>query len=344
MPNGDLPLLGPRLQYEDYFIWDSSVVEFQSTLYRYALIATKSANPNDRHERARLVLVTSRNGGEKWKEEPDFNVRPNTGSPVWPNHVIWTSNPVVRTVAPGTHEFLLFITGRSSEDGRTQKIGLCRSHNGIEFDAPRVILDPITAPLAEFGYDATDSDGVYPAWRDPFPFLDPETQTWHLFFATKPLHPRPAGPVGTVGHAVAVDDSLERWQLLRSLELPQYYHQLEVPSVVYSGSRYYLFVSTQNNPAATNNMEKEAAFRAYTCRELDGRWKKVRGYTDFLFGPEVYGGTVFPREGNAGALAAVAFHSEDTAHELAGTAITPIEWEAPTRERPWPAPKVTFES
>ena len=325
------------LAIEGQYIWDSTVVEHRNTLYRYALSADRGLETNKRHDFARLRLATSNDGGSTWIDEGSpFENRPEgiwpTGT--WPDHVIWTSTVSVRQTSSGD-EFILMITGRSKMDGFVQKIGMATSKDGRNFSDPVVILDPLTHPAKERGYDTQDVDptkDVIMAWRDPFLFHDHTDKKWHMFFAAKPINSTKSMPRGTVGHAVALDDTLSNWELREPLQLPLYYQQLEVPSVIYREGEYFLFVSTQNSPLKETNREKEAAFRGYRAPSILGPWKPVYESTDFIFGHEVYGTTVFRKGDEA---FAVAFFSEDTPWPVVGTPIVPITWQNQ-------APSITF--
>lgn len=318
------PPLG-SLDVPDNWIWDSSVVEYDGVLYRYALSASKEWSRDERHDHAELRLATFSSDDDVWQDK-GIVVQAEEDA-AWPNLVIWTSNAIVRLTEAGTPEFVLAITGRNSDDGFIQRIGIAKSTKGVKFTEPKLVLGPDGPSVAERGYDVTDLNPlkeVIMAWRDPYLFLDPNDGRWHLFFAAKPLHPNPAGPVGTVGHAVASDSTLEEWELLEPLHLPQHYHQLEVPSVIFRNGEYFLFVSTQNNPLMKTNFEKEAAFRGYRSDSITGKWKSIYEGSDLVHDHKIYAPTIFQRED--GSFWAVAFYSEDTPWQIIGTPIVPIQW------------------
>ncbi len=318
------PPLG-SLDVPGNWIWDSSVVEHNGVLYRYALSASKKWSRDERHDHAELRLATLGARDATWQDKGIVIEAEQDAE--WPNLVIWTSNAIVRLTEDGAFEFVLAITGRNIDDGYLQRIGIAKSMNGVKFTPPKMVLAPEGPNVAERGYDVTDlnpSKEVIMAWRDPYLFLDPNDERWHLFFAAKPLNPNPLGPVGTVGHAVASDSTLEVWELLQPLDLPQHYHQLEVPSVIYRGGEYFLFVSTQNNPLMKTNFDKEAAFRAYRADSITGKWKSIYEGSDLVHNHKIYAPTIFQRED--GSFWAVAFYSEDTPWHIIGTPIVPLQW------------------
>lgn len=325
------PIPEGALYIEGCYIWDNTVVEYQDKLFRYALSADRNLDIAQRHEHARLRLAISEDGGKSWMNKSEiFQLRQG----IWPDHVIWTSTANVRQTPDGD-EFVLLITGRSTGDGRIQKIGLATSRDGQNFGHPVVVLDPLSQPAAELGYDVIDVDqeDVIMAWRDPFLFCDPNDQRWHLFFAAKPIRSTKMNPIGTVGHAVAMDDTLKQWDLQAPLELPLKYAQVEVPAVVYRDGEYFLFVSTQDHPLRQTNKEKGAAFRGYRSKAIRGPWNPIYGSKDRIFGDEVYGTTLFQRGAETWG---VAFYSEDSDWPIIGTPMAPMVW----RQR---NPSLTFE-
>ncbi len=304
------------------YIWDSWIVDDHGTLDRYALSAPKKGyTPNERHEHAFIRRAVSTDGGRTWQDRgPVITPQPKG---TWPDLVVWTSSVLLRKDARGRKEFLMFITGRSKEDGETQRIGLTRSSDGQHFSVPKVILNP----SARLGYDITNGDGIIMAWRDPFVFRDPADGRWNMFFSAKSKDAcgviRP-----TVGHAVATDDTLAHWKLLPPLKLPQYYHQVEVPYMLYHQKRYYLFVSTQNNPLMPTNEGKEAAYRGYVGDSITGPWKLIYKDTDRIYGHKIYAPTLFEMPPHSGNYAAVSFYSLDTGCPLTGTPIIDMQWSA----------------
>lgn len=311
---------------EGQYIWDSWIVEDEGVLHRYALSAPKKGyTPNQRHEHAFVRHAISRDGGLSWEDEgPAVTPQPKG---TWPDHVVWTSSVMLHKNGKGEKEFLMFITGRSEEDGETQRIGLTRSKDGQHFSVPQVILNPSET----MGYDITDGDGIIMAWRDPFLIQDPTDGRWHMLFSAKSKDScgviRP-----TVGHAVADDGSFTQWTLRRPMRLPQYYRQVEVPYMLQRNGKYYLFVSTQANPLEPNNVGKETAYRGYEGDSITGPWTLVYDQTDRIYGHKIYAPTLFERHHGKGDYAAVSFFSGDTGCPITGTPIVDIHWDGQVPE------------
>lgn len=308
------------------YIWDSWIVEDEGILHRYALSASIKYIPNERHQHAFVRHAISVDGGLSWIDEGPA-VTPVTNHS-WPDHVIWTSSIMLRREG-AKKEFLMFVTGRSTEDGWTQRIGLARSADGYHFGPPELILSPTQA----FNYDISDDDGIIMAWRDPYVIQHPRSREWHMFFSAKMRDE--AGQIRpTVGHAIAKDAGFAAWELRPPLRLPHYYHQLEVPYMIHRNGRFYLFVSTQNHPLKDNNKDKQTDYRGYVSETMTGPFEPVYSHhhQDKVYGHKIYAPTLFQRPGGSGDYAAVAFFSGDTPHPLTGTPIIPIQWRGHTPE------------
>ncbi|MCU7917439.1 MAG: glycoside hydrolase family 68 protein [Candidatus Thiodiazotropha sp. (ex Epidulcina cf. delphinae)] len=318
------------------YIWDSWIVEDEGTLHRYALSApSDKLTPNERHQHAFVRHAISQNGGVTWQDMGPA-IQPSGKKGVWPDKVIWTSSVMIREV-DGEKQFLMFITGRNEEnnDEMNQSIGVSTSKDGHHFTSPQIILPP-TEQVTKLGYDITNDDGIIMAWRDPFVIQDPATRKWHMFFSAKSKDA--CGTIRpTVGHAIATDNTLMNWQLEEPLKLPQHYRQLEVPYMIARGGKYYLFVSTQNNPTMDNNRDKEAAFRGFVSDEtIIGQWELLYTVnegqeTDKIFGHQIYAPTIFEKKRGSGEYGAVTFFSLNTMCPLTGSPIVEIRWR---NERP----------
>ena len=320
---------------EGQYIWDSWIVEDDGVLHRYALSAPSAKlTPNERHQHAFVRHAVSHNKGLTWVDKGP-SIEPSGVKGVWPDKVIWTSSVIIREIE-GEKIFVMFITGRNEEDNdeMNQKIGIATSKDGHNFSPPTIILEP-SRQAVNLGYDIGNDDGIIMAWRDPFVIQDPATGKWHMFFSAKSKD-----SLGTIrptaGHAIATDNTLTNWDLQKPLSLPQNYRQLEVPYMIAKNGKYYLFVSTQNNPTMDNNKAKEAAFRGFVSKEsISGNWELLYQYedgqeTDKIFGFEIYAPTIFETTRGSGEYGSVTFFSLGTMCPLTGSPIVSIDWKAET--------------
>lgn len=296
------PLPEGGYKVEGQYIWDGwlmdAVENGKPVLFRYALSANANLKPSERHDVAAVRFASSRDAGRSWKDE-GLIFSPRTDG-VWPNQAVWTSNTMI---IDGT--WYLWMTGRSREDyvpgkprqgmGTLQKIGRATSKDGRTWSQPEVLLDGTTSEALQLGYDVTEDDKVFTAFRDPMVFKDPDFSTnnkLHMVFATKERvtfsdgERKAIAVLPTVGHAISTDKTgdFKKWELQRPLRLPHYnalndydlsrlqspakIRQVEVPYVVNRVDRNgkthtYLFISTQHNPEEPTNDLKQAAFRGY---------------------------------------------------------------------------------
>jgi beta-fructofuranosidase len=297
----------PQSFYSDeFYIWDNWILKDGANLHRYYLAASKEFTPDERHENAYIRHAVSRDEGKTWKDLGAV-LEPNADGD-WPNLVVWSGSAIKYR-----DEILLFVTGRSKEDGLLQRIGLARSKDGHNFSDIKLIL----SPEEKFNYDISDEDGVIMAWRDPFVFLDPESDSYHMLFAAKEKN----GDIikASIGHAIALDESLENWKLLEALDLSESFPQIEVPSLIYKDGDYYLFVSTQNHPLEKTNLKKEAEFKYYKSNSLTGAWILEAN----LAKSDLYAATVF--ELTPGEYYATAFWSEHMPKPISATPIFKLQ-------------------
>lgn len=126
----------------------------------------------------------------------------------------------------------------------------------VEFDnfsQHRIILEAD----GEIYQEATgiDETGTVFAFRDPFIYIDPETNKFYMTFTG-----REAGDIttynGAVGLAEAVDNDLTQWRLLPPLVVTNINSELERPHFILHNNKYYLYFSTHIEKFAPEVMDR----------------------------------------------------------------------------------------
>jgi sucrose-6-phosphate hydrolase SacC (GH32 family) len=327
----------------DLLLWDNWLVEDGGTLFRYSLFATNDSEVIH-HQRAAVMLATSKDGGKTWKKEGPallpFKDRPGT----FPDYVVWSSS-VLKAKAGAGKEFRMFFTGRNEAEGLIQGIGLAVSRDAKEWKVVKRVLSPFDPRVAALGYDITDDDGVFPAFRDPFVFVDDDGKS-HMYFAAK-MKRADGSIVATVGHATSTDRGHEEWKLEKPLVFPKYYHQTEAPQVIRKDGKIFLFISTQDDANKLNNMDKKCAFRGFVSTGgPTGPWEPLysRGEAPFpskpekIYGPELYASTVFEDGEGSGRYRVGSFFSEHTKWPFANLPLYEISWKGGKPYFGFPAP------
>ncbi len=248
-----------------HYLWDHWTVAYDSRLYRFSLVAPRQLSPDERHFRSELHYWISEDG-ELW-EHRGVAVRP--GEPgSFDAQAIW-SGCAAASGEPGGR-LTLFYTGVAEGAERLQTISaafLDGDGGGFE-KLGRPVLEPTEHP----DYDLGAGEAIR-AWRDPCVFRLEDG--WHMVFSAK--RRSPDEEKGALGHAVAVDESLERWELRPPLDLPAAYLQMECPAVVEHDGEIYCFVTTRDRVLSPRDLAVPGnhagdALRVYRAPALDGPW------------------------------------------------------------------------
>ncbi|MGD9171269.1 MAG: hypothetical protein PVI97_14590 [Candidatus Thiodiazotropha sp.] len=75
-------------------------------------------------------------------------------------------------------------------------------------------------------------------------------------------------------------------------------------------------------------LRKDAAFRGYVGKNVDGPWELIYNDTDRVYGHKIYAPTLFEKTHGSGDYAAVTFFSEDTGCPITGTPVVDIDRDA----------------
>lgn len=221
------------LRLADRFVWDFWTISHAGTHHLYALSAPRHADPETRHDAARVDHATSRD----WREWTHHGPVLEAGAAgAWDDLAIWTGSVAAR---PGGG-FAMLYTGRSrGEGGRVQRVGLALSddlHEWTKHPGPVIGADPAH-------YRTADADGLC-HWRDPW--LEWRDGRWHAWITAQ----RPGGDPalsGTVAHATS--DDLVAWTVHPPVTDEALAEHLEVPQVL--GDRMLANVYPHHVPAAS---------------------------------------------------------------------------------------------
>ncbi|QDS98528.1 glycoside hydrolase family 68 protein [Adhaeretor mobilis] len=244
---------------EHLYRWDNWTTRsrIDNRLHRFSLTAPRELNPDERHLNAIISHWVSTDG-TSWEPWGAALSPGKEGAP--DEQAVWSGSAVDLPTG-----LALFYTGVSRGPQSRQTICVAFSGNGRDFiKHPTPILEPCPD-----GYDITDTDGVIMSWRDPHVFNLPADNSWHMLFGAKHTGDTPRG---TIGHAVAEDDTLLRWNLRPPLDLPSNYTQMECPSILLSGKQIFLVCSSKDHLVPD---EKQAglATRVFSAKDIDGPWK-----------------------------------------------------------------------
>jgi beta-fructofuranosidase len=210
------------LRLPDHWVWDSWYArDDDGTWHAFFLRASRALlDPRRRHLRASIGHAVSTDQ-RSWRLLPDALVAAD--APAWDDLATWTGS----TVRGPDGRWHLFYTGVShGERGLVQRIGLAVSDDLTTWHrhgtAPLVEADPVW-------YEQLDPTAWYEqAWRDPWVFLDPAGDGWHMLITARANH-GPADGRGVIGHATSPD--LLQWTVRPPLSAPAGFGHLEVPQV-----------------------------------------------------------------------------------------------------------------
>ena len=164
------------------------------------------------------------------------------------------------------------------------------------------------------------------AWRDPWVFRDPASETWHMLVTARANHGSDFGR-GVIGHAISND--LATWQALPPISAPQSgFAHLEVPQMLELEGRWLLLFCCY---AARLANQRRGSMGGIWIAPSQGPAGPVDVAAARLLLPERYyaGRAVQERDGN---WALMAFVNEDTGRGFSGT-ITRSDAAATRRRR-----------
>lgn len=260
-----------------------------------ALSAPATGHPEDRHDRARLRLLTRTDG--RWCDRGDvFEPGSSLGSREWSGSAVRRPDGTVATfyTAAGLPD-----TGRPTFHQRVvaARSRLVDTANGVTFgpDAEhREILrghGPHYLPANEFD----GGPGKIRAFRDPYWFRDPaDGREYLLVAASVPWGDRFMGAI-----ALAAGTSGGGWELGPPLVLADgINHEIERPHIVIHHSRYYLFVCTSRQSFHPAGVAPTGLY-GFVAPAIDGPYEPLNGSGLVIQNPpeqpdQAYGWLVLP--------------------------------------------------
>jgi beta-fructofuranosidase len=216
------------LGFEDRWIWDFWLVRAGEEHHVFYLQAPREIDhPDERHWHASIGHARSQDL-RHWKVLPDALAPGPAGS--WDDASTWTGS----VISAFDRWFLLYTGTAKSDRGLVQRIGLAESDDLLRWRKhPEPVLE------ADQRWYETFEDRAWHdlAWRDPWVFVHPEDQQFHVFVTARTRVGDPGGR-GVIGHARSTD--LHHWQVLAPVTEPMGFGQMEVPQLVALGDRWYL--------------------------------------------------------------------------------------------------------
>lgn len=264
-------VLGDGLVY-----WDAwPLLTEDGSLYRtadgdrlwFALAAPRSDDPDERHSRARIHLLTERDG----RFTPRGPAMPDHWSP---GSREWSGSAVID---PGSHTLTLAFTaaGRRGEAATTFEQRLFRATGTLAGTKITGWSMPEEFVVADGHHyqrvvQATGEIGKIKAYRDPDMFRDPaDGREWTIFTASSAR--APGGYDGVIGASV---DGVVQPPLIDGSGVN---NELERPHVRLFDGRYYLFWSTQAHVFAPDSGGWPTGLYGAVAGTMPGPWTLLNG-------------------------------------------------------------------
>lgn len=271
----------------DLDIWDAwpiqdldgapSLLAGGETLWM-ALGAPQFPDPEERHSHARIHLL-SRDAGV-WKHlGPALPDGFSPGSREWSGSAVLAADRTTLTL-------YYTVTGRRGEAAPTfeqrlfrAEATLARRDGAYRLEDWRglrefIVRDPEHYMASDAG---TGAVGTIKAFRDPAYFRDPQDGSHHIFFAAS-LAGSTSAFNGAVGSAVALDGSLDRWEIRPPLiSADTLNNELERPHAIFHQGHYYLFWSTQRHVFNPEGPVGPTGLYGMISNRLGGGWQPLNG-------------------------------------------------------------------
>lgn len=291
-PQTDMPRFDPVARIlPGIDLWDhwpiidrqGRTVDFGGQLLVIGLTAPVLDDPDERHGIARLSLLTR--GAQGWRDHGHLLPDGFTpGSREWAGTAML--EPDGRTLA------LYYTSAGEAGEAETsfvQRMWLTQGtlvlDQGVphvrDWSAPQELVRPddhfYQADMAGGG-----AVGTIKAFRDPFPFIDPESGIEYLFFSASRARADSLWN-GLVGMARRTGDG---WSLMPPIvDATGVNNELERPHIVAHQGRYYLFWSTQAKVFAADGPRGPTGLYGLVAERITGPWQPLNGSALVLANP-----------------------------------------------------------
>jgi levansucrase len=277
-----------------YWVWDTWPVLTRDNVparingyyMLVSLTAPDSVLPGKRHDIARYRYMISTDGAD-WQDMGYlFAEGQALGSRQWAGSTIYD---------PGTRRLTVFYTATGTRGesslSYTQQMAqtsavLTADANTVRFqnwEPHRIILSPDRRWYAQS--TGVDQEGIVFAFRDPSYFRDPASGRSYLTFTGRIHDAADQTYNGNIGIAVANDESLSSWRLLKPLiAAPDVNAELERPIVIVRNGRYYMIISTHTFTFKPPLTGPEGMY-GWTSTSLFGPWEPMNGSALMLHNP-----------------------------------------------------------
>jgi len=250
------------------YLWDSWVLKDGDTYRLYHLDAPMTADPEARHDLARIRGAVSKDM-QTWEDVGEILGPGPSGA--WDDKAIWTGDTFRHD-----GKYLLFYTGRNQRDGQTQRIGLATSTDGIHFERGK---EPLLEPDARW-YETDEPSPIYKAWRDPTVVYDDSTGKYLMYFTAK-TKDGDEKYKGCIGLAVA-DNMQGPYEAQPPVLAPGIYAQMEVPQIIQRGGKVYLLFNSAEKDYSPELAKKtggpQSGLVAFVGDSLRGPFEPMDGH------------------------------------------------------------------
>ncbi|MFO7883119.1 MAG: family 43 glycosylhydrolase [Kosmotogaceae bacterium] len=213
---------------ENKYIWDHWFLKEKEGFYKYFLQAPSYLTRDERHDNSSVGCAFSRDL-KSWKYlGAVFKANPEG----WYNTSIWTGS-----IVKSDSRYYMYFTSRDRNEIQEQKIGLIISDSPLFEECKIIYMDRPILTVDSRYYEVNSPDGMT-HWRDPFVFE--ENGLFYLLICARKKRGSINGR-GTV--AFARSNDLIKWQILPSLELPEWFGYCECPYIYKKNNLYYLHFS-----------------------------------------------------------------------------------------------------